>query len=77
MDGVGGTIRCMEGRELLTIPKAASELQVSHMTIRRWIKNGHLTAIKPGSDYLIWSDDLERFRDPRNRPQPGRPRKDA
>jgi excisionase family DNA binding protein len=71
----GGTIRRMEGDELLTIPKAAAELGVSHMTIRRWVKAGHLRAIKPGSDYLIHRKALEPFRDRGNRPQPGRPRK--
>lgn len=71
----GGTIRRMGADDLLTIPKAAAELGVSHMTIRRWITNGHLKAIKPGSDYLIRRKALEPLRDKDNRPQPGRPRK--
>ncbi len=74
MTRAGGTIRRMAGDELLTIPKAANELAVSHMTIRRWIKAGHLQAIKPGSDYLIYREHLEPFRRRENRPRPGRPR---
>jgi excisionase family DNA binding protein len=60
----------MDGDDLLTIPKAADLLGVSHMTIRRYIKAGHLHPIQPGRDYLIQRDELEQFKKPR----PGRPR---
>lgn len=70
-----GTIRRMDGDELLTIRRAAAEIGVSHMTIRRWLDAGHLTAIRPGTEYLLTRRQVERMRDPKNRPQPGRPRK--
>jgi excisionase family DNA binding protein len=72
-----GTISRVEEDELLTVQSAATELGVSHMTIRRWIGAGHLKPLRPGREYLILRRDLERLRDPQARPQPGRPRKPA
>jgi len=66
-----------EGQEFVTVQTAATELGVSHMTIRRWIEAGHLHPIRPGREYLILREELERYRDPKARPQPGRPRKPA
>lgn len=60
---------------MLTVQKAAAELGVSHMTIRRWIEHGHLKPRRPGREYLIRRKDVDRLRDPKARPQPGRPRK--
>jgi excisionase family DNA binding protein len=70
----GATIRPVKEDDLLTIQAAARELSVSHMTIRRWIEAGHLHPIRPGREYLILREELDRFRDPQARPRPGRPR---
>jgi excisionase family DNA binding protein len=70
-----GTICRVEESELLTVQSTAKELGVSHMTIRRWIEHGHVKPIRPGREYLIRRRDVERLRDPKARPQPGRPRK--
>lgn len=72
-----GILTPVEEDKLLTVQAAARTLGVSHMTIRRWIDNGVLHPIRPGREYLIDRDELERFRDPSRRPQPGRPRKPA
>lgn len=61
--------------ELLTIKQAADRLNVTTMTVRRHIESGDIPYIRPGREYLIDSDDLERYR--QNRREPGRPRKDA
>ena len=60
----------VEGDELLTIPKAAERLNVSHMTIRRYIKGGQIHPIKPGRDYLIPADQLDGFERPKRGPKP-------
>jgi excisionase family DNA binding protein len=70
-----GILTPVEEGKLLTVQSAAREIGVSHMTIRRWIENGVLHPIRPGREYLIDRDELELFRDPAKRPQPGRPRK--
>jgi excisionase family DNA binding protein len=70
-----GTICRVEEDELLTVQTAANELGVSHMTIRRWIDAGHIKPLRPGREYLLRRLDVDRMRDPHNRPQPGRPRK--
>jgi excisionase family DNA binding protein len=67
----GAILRVVDGEKLLTIPKAAEYLGVSHMTIRRYIRDDRLHPIKPGRDYLIERDELEQFK----KPSPGRPRK--
>jgi excisionase family DNA binding protein len=67
----------VEEGELITIQTAAHDLNVSHMTVRRWIKAGHLHPIRPGREHLLLREEVERFRDPKVRPQPGRPRNHA
>jgi excisionase family DNA binding protein len=57
----------VEGEKLVTIPAAAERLHVSHMTIRRYIRDGLLKPIKPGRDYLIDVDQLDAL----TRPKPG------
>jgi excisionase family DNA binding protein len=63
----------VDGDELLTIPKAAERLSVSHMTIRRYIDHGLLQPIKPGRDYLIPAEQLDALKRPKPGPKPRRP----
>jgi excisionase family DNA binding protein len=58
------------GDELLTIPKAAKRLNVSHMTIRRYIEHGLLHPTKPGRDYLIPAEQLDGLKRPKPGPKP-------
>lgn len=66
-------LRRVEGDELLTIPKAAERLRVSHMTIRRYIEHGLLDPIKPGRDYLIPASQLDALQRPKPGPKPKPP----
>jgi len=52
-----------------TIEEVADRLQVSDQTIRRWIKSGRLPAYKPGREWRIATDDLERFLEARSSPK--------
>jgi len=52
-----------------TIEEVADRLQVSDQTIRRWIKSGRLPAYKPGREWRIAADDLERFLEARSSPK--------
>ena len=45
-------------RKALTIDQAAAELDVHHTTIRRWIHDGELPALKMGRRYWISRADL-------------------
>jgi excisionase family DNA binding protein len=47
----------------LSIREAAARVDVTEKTIRRWIKNGRLHAVKPGGQYRITVADLERAKD--------------
>lgn len=60
-----------EGDELLTVDKAAERLQVSHMTIRRYMDKGLLPKRKLGREYVLYVSDLKKLK----RPRPGRPNK--
>jgi len=55
--GVVGTAT----EELLSLQEAADRLGVSVYTVRRWIKDGKLRAIKPGKEYRVRQSDLEEF----------------
>ena len=63
----------MEQGELLTIKQAAAELEVSVMTVRRHIEAGDIVPLRPGREYLIHRDELNRYKT--NRRRPGRPSK--
>jgi excisionase family DNA binding protein len=52
-----------------TIDEVAERLQVSDQTIRRWIKSGRLAAYKPGREWRIKTEDLERFLEARSSPK--------
>lgn len=45
----------------LTINEVANRLNVEPKTIRRWIKEGTLTAAKMGRIWRIDPEDLEKF----------------
>lgn len=65
----------MGDRELLTIKQAAARLNVSVMSVRRYVEAGRLTPYRPGRELFFWSDDVDRFA--ATRKPPGRPRKSA
>lgn len=46
---------------LLTVPEAAAQLRVDPATVRRWIATGRLAASKPGRDYRIRADVVNRL----------------
>jgi excisionase family DNA binding protein len=55
----------METNQLLTVEELAQHLQVHQQTVRRWIKEGKLPAIKLGESrtahYRITERDATRF----------------
>lgn len=51
----------MLARPLLTVHETAEQLKVKESTIRAWIRNGKLRAIKFGREWRITVKDLERF----------------
>ncbi|MBI2755658.1 MAG: helix-turn-helix domain-containing protein [Chloroflexi bacterium] len=66
-----------EGR-LLTVHEAAERIRSSPETVRRWIRQGKLSAVRPGGaklGYRITEAEIERFLTP---PQlPGHTASDA
>jgi excisionase family DNA binding protein len=44
---------------MLTVPQAAKQAGVSESTIRTWIHNGDLDAVRVGNAYGIEEDDLQ------------------
>lgn len=56
-----------------TTTEAATVLDVQPKTVTRYIERGLIVAKKFGRDYLIASEELERFK--RERRKPGKPRK--
>jgi excisionase family DNA binding protein len=62
----------MEERdELLTVDRAAEMLQVSHMTVRRYMEQGRLPKRRLGREYVLYKSDLETLK----RPDMGRPKR--
>lgn len=47
--------------KLLTVAQVAEAIQVSHETVRIWIRNGELEAVDIGNEYRISKDDLNDF----------------
>lgn len=45
----------------LTLPELADQLKVSRRTVRRWIKDGDLVAIKLANEYRIAESALKEF----------------
>lgn len=46
---------------LLTVPEVAAQLRVDPATIRRWITTGRLPATKPGRDYRVTQDAVDKL----------------
>ena len=65
----------MDGRDVVTVQQAATELEMSHVSVWRYIKAKRLPAERVGPIYLIDRTDLDAFK-AQDRPI-GRPRKDA
>jgi excisionase family DNA binding protein len=47
--------------EWLSVEKIAEELDVPLNTVRAWIREGKLTAYKPGREYRVKREDLNKF----------------
>lgn len=47
--------------DLLTVNEVAAILRLSPFTIRRWIKEQKLRAVKVGSVWRVYKVDLEKF----------------
>ena len=45
----------------LTVEQVAAWARVSVETVRRWIRQGHLHARKPGRDYVLPTSSLRAF----------------
>lgn len=43
---------------LMTVPEVAAQLRIDPATVRRWIADGTLPAIKVGRDYRVEQDAL-------------------
>jgi len=48
-------------KKLLSVSKVAEYLQVHEQTVRRWIHDGELPAVKVGRQFRIDPEDVERF----------------
>ncbi|MCR9070291.1 MAG: helix-turn-helix domain-containing protein [Alphaproteobacteria bacterium] len=51
----------MLDRPLLTVHDAAKMLQVQEATVRSWIRDKRIRAIKLGKEWRIAQEDLEAF----------------
>jgi excisionase family DNA binding protein len=49
----------MDVPAVLTVEEAAARLRVGNWTIRAWIAEGKLRAVRPGRAYLIQVADIE------------------
>lgn len=47
--------------EWLSVEKIAKELDVPIKTVQGWIRNGKLTAYRPGREYRVKREDLNKF----------------
>ena len=50
-----------DANEYLKLQEIADKYRVNQMTVRRWIKAGHLPAMKVGKQYRIKQSDLAAF----------------
>lgn len=65
----------MTQKPLLTVRETADLLKVKEATVRTWIRENQLRAIKFGRDWRIQEDDLEAFIEARANIRPARERK--
>ncbi|MCZ7538814.1 MAG: helix-turn-helix domain-containing protein [Anaerolineae bacterium] len=54
--------------DLISVPEAARRAGVARNTIHRAAKSGKLKAIKPGRNWLVFSSDIERWKQEAYRP---------
>lgn len=45
----------------MTVQEVAERLKVSENTVRRWIREGELKALKAGKSYRITEEQLQKF----------------
>jgi excisionase family DNA binding protein len=57
----GGMMSVLMESSYFTLQQVAERLQVSEMTVRRWVRRGELPAIKLGQQWRIRDDDLRDF----------------
>ena len=48
-------------KQWLTVEDISQELGIDEQTIRLWIRSKRLRAFKPGKQYLVKREDLEKF----------------
>ncbi len=63
----------MEDDPFLTVPDISAELGVSQISVRAWIHNGRLRAIKAGRIYRVRRSDLDRMTAVNGGDQPAAP----
>jgi len=51
----------MLSKPLLTLHEVSALLKMKESTVRAWIRDGDLRAIKMGRDWRVSEDDLEAF----------------
>jgi len=51
----------INGRHYLTAVEAARCIRVSDETIRRWVREGRLPAMKLGFQYFILQEDVDKY----------------
>jgi excisionase family DNA binding protein len=56
--------------EYLSISQIAKQLGVSWFTVRRWIENDELPALKLGNQYRVSKKDYEKFLQQRRKQPP-------
>lgn len=49
----------LEGKQLLTITEASAYLNITHLTLRRWIKEKRILSSRIGKKHLIRKDYLD------------------
>lgn len=60
--------RRVDRAKLLTLREVAEELSVSAYTLREWIRQGRMRALKIGRDWRVEQKEMERFLDRAFRP---------
>jgi len=51
----------VEDDPFLTVPQIATEIGVTQISVREWIRSGRLRAIKAGRSYRVRRSDLDRM----------------
>jgi excisionase family DNA binding protein len=51
---------CPEEDPWLTVQQVSDELKINPVTVRAWIKQGRLPAVRPGKAFLVRRSDVDR-----------------